>query len=774
MLGTWGGASQKIRPLVRKVFVALFVAQLFVWAAAVRWFDQGAKSSNGNSNDKIGDAQLPYCAVTTTIFEPNEAINDVLRSVVSKLFVVGDFKTDSDLWDEFERRNPKVEFLSPERQSQLGFSIIRHIPWNHFARKSIGYLRAVQAKCVNIFDFDDDNHLTEMHLERVWNATGKKVEIKHHILNPYPYFGPLDGNKNEKLPRIWPRGFPLQFISDPETANVDSYATPENAWHERVAVIQSLADHNPDVDAVYRMTQRLPIDFTRKGEVLLAPAGVFMPWNSQATLLTQKAFFSLLLPASVPGRVSDIWRSYIGTRLLWDTEYASVAACSAMVKQYRNPHSYMQDFLDERDLYAKVDDLLFKLSGWTSDKHSTLANAYLDLVKLLVRESFLAKSDLKLAQAWVRDLRKLGYEWPAFRSDRISAFTPQTRKVVDDRFVSGTPTAQDANESIKVDFVLSTRFQDRALYEERLRLHLRMFADPNVYSITLVLDDDVDANHDWSAQIRNSSSHFLETIKYASLPDDHVELFDGVGRGFQKSRGYDRNQWNNFHSDVYSNERSRIVAVVDSDTCIHTFITPEDYLTKDGKIILHATAGGSHWAAGDSLALGFVPEYDLMWTDIFPIFFWRDTFEHVRKEIGDRLGNGSFASAFKKFNRALYSQFNIIGNWALQHDPGRYEVVVHASEEHGRSVDRLTLGAHKEHGWCSDRDVFIDGCKTAFGDEGHSSTTKLNFKAHADRVSLYTRSMEKSVHTAMKASCSEFLNRWRGISCNQNYECRTT
>jgi len=772
MSGVWFFSLRKKRSAKRKAFEACFVAQLFAWAAASRWLDDG--SSNGNEHEKSGDAQLEYCAVTTTIFEPNEAITQVLRSDVSKLFVVGDFKTDADLWDEFERRNPKVEFLSPERQRQLRFSIVRHIPWNHFARKSIGYLRAVQAKCVNIFDFDDDNHLTQMRLERVWNATAKKVEIEHHVLNPYPYFGPFAAAQNQRPPRIWPRGFPLQFISDPETANVDGHATPENVWHERVAVIQSLADHNPDVDAVYRMTQQLPIDFTRKEEVLLAPVGVFMPWNSQATLLTQKAFFSLLLPASVPGRVSDIWRSYIGTRLLWDTEYASIAACSAMVKQFRNPHSYMQDFLDEQDLYTKVDELLFKLASWTSERHRTLPDAYLDLIKLLVQESFLEKSDFKLAKAWVRDLHELGYKWPTFRRDRISAFTPQGRRVVDDRFVSGSPTAQDLNDAIKVNFVLSTRVQDRALYEERLRLHLRMFADPHVYSITLVLDDDVDENHEWSAQIRNSSSHFVEFIAYASLPEDHVELFDGIGRGYQKSRGYDRNQWNNFHSDLYAQRGSRIIAVVDSDTCIHTFITPEDYLTKDGKIILHATAGGSHWAAGDSIALGFVPEYDLMWTDIFPIFFWRDTFQHVREEIGDRLGNGSFATAFKKFNRALYSQFNIIGNWALQHEPARYEVVVHASEEHGRSVDRLTLGAHKEHGWCSERDVFIDSCKTAFGQAGDQSMTKLKFDAHADRVSLYTRNMEKTVYAAMKTSCMDFLNRWRGISCNQHYECRTT
>jgi hypothetical protein len=44
----------------------------------------------------------------------------------------------------------------------------------------------------------------------------------------------------------------------------------------------------------------------------------------------------------VHGRVSDIWRSYIVQRLLWDAGYA-VAFAPPLVVQKRGPHNYLAD-----------------------------------------------------------------------------------------------------------------------------------------------------------------------------------------------------------------------------------------------------------------------------------------------------------------------------------------------------------------------------------------------------------------------------------------------
>ncbi len=45
----------------------------------------------------------------------------------------------------------------------------------------------------------------------------------------------------------------------------------------------------------------------RYGPVAL-PRGTLAPTNAQACVHLQDAFFATLLPTSVPGRVSDIWR----------------------------------------------------------------------------------------------------------------------------------------------------------------------------------------------------------------------------------------------------------------------------------------------------------------------------------------------------------------------------------------------------------------------------------------------------------------------------------
>ena len=68
-----------------------------------------------------------------------------------------------------------------------------------------------------------------------------------------------------------------------------------------------------------------------------------MPYNAQSTLHAHEGLWSLLLPCSVHGRVSDIWRSYIAQRLFWDVGL-SLAFVGAHVNQFRSPHNYLADF----------------------------------------------------------------------------------------------------------------------------------------------------------------------------------------------------------------------------------------------------------------------------------------------------------------------------------------------------------------------------------------------------------------------------------------------
>ena len=305
--------------------------------------------------------------VTTTIFAPTPAARrfcgtKFLPGVQTKLVAVGDQKTPHDAWHEFAKSSLQIVYLSPDKQLALPFSSVKLLPWNHFGRKNVGFLYALHKGAEWIFDFDDDNVLNSQvanMLPPVMLGAAPSypmAETRHHLFNPYFHFQPqresAAAGAAETAERvfIWPRGFPLDRIRDNRTYHLHATAAVEQ---QRVQVFQSLADHNPDVDAIYRMTRSLPVHFRRARTACAVPRGTFAPFNAQALLARSGAMWGLLLPVTVPGRVSDIWRSYLLQRLLWDTN-ASIAFTSSWVTQYRNPHSYMDDFESEADLYAKV------------------------------------------------------------------------------------------------------------------------------------------------------------------------------------------------------------------------------------------------------------------------------------------------------------------------------------------------------------------------------------------------------------------------------------
>ena len=73
-----------------------------------------------------------------------------------------------------------------------------------------------------------------------------------NVLNPYPFLGCPE-------PVCWPRGFPLENILDVENVNLMC----NNDMKTNFGVLQSLADHEPDVDAIYRLTRGTPFSFNK-------------------------------------------------------------------------------------------------------------------------------------------------------------------------------------------------------------------------------------------------------------------------------------------------------------------------------------------------------------------------------------------------------------------------------------------------------------------------------------------------------------------------------
>jgi len=140
-------------------------------------------------------------------------------------------------------------------------------------------------------------------------------------------------------------------------------------------------------------------------------AGTMMPYNAQATLHSYEALWGLLLPISVHGRVTDIWRAYFTQRLLWDVG-SRIAFSTPWVTQYRNAHNYLADFNSELPLYQQSGALIDALLHWRP-KAPTLPGRLEELYVLMYEMNLLGLEDVRLAQAWLADLVRIGYRFPA-------------------------------------------------------------------------------------------------------------------------------------------------------------------------------------------------------------------------------------------------------------------------------------------------------------------------------------------------------------------------
>ena len=135
-------------------------------------------------------------------------------------------------------------------------------------------------------------------------------------------------------------------------------------------------------------------------------AGTMMPYNAQATLHHYDALWGLLLPCTVHGRVTDIWRAFFTQRLLWDIGYR-LAFSTPWVTQYRNVHNYLADFNSETPLYQQAGALVEALRAWRPSSAS-LPGRLEELYILMYEYGILGEADVRLAQAWLVDLVQVG------------------------------------------------------------------------------------------------------------------------------------------------------------------------------------------------------------------------------------------------------------------------------------------------------------------------------------------------------------------------------
>jgi len=344
--------------------------------------------------------------VITTIFDATDLVKQLSQLEGWCTVVAGDKKGPAK--DSYNL--PNIVFLDVEAQEKLPYTLIQKLQWNHFSRKNVGFLFALEHGARIVFDCDDDNPMKEnagkpvpppIDFQTV-NSEMPAVDNSHALWNPYPLWNQTNF--------MWPRGYPLDLIRTTETQR--GPATGKYEATKKVVVLQSLADNDPDVDGIFRLTRPLPHFFASSPAAVALPEGVMAPYNAQACLFLEDALWSLLLPVTVHGRVSDIWRSYFTQRVLWWAGMR-IAMAAPFVTQYRNAHNYLADFQSENPLYLQSGELVKRLNAWSpSSASKNVADVMEELIIDMYEHNIVEAGDVEATQAWIGDLISIGYKFP--------------------------------------------------------------------------------------------------------------------------------------------------------------------------------------------------------------------------------------------------------------------------------------------------------------------------------------------------------------------------
>lgn len=330
--------------------------------------------------------------VITSIAAPNPVLRKCAEGAKQhdfRFIVMGDVISPPDFYID------GCDFYQIEEQEKLPFKLAKILPKKHYGRKNLGYLLA--RNCDLIIETDDDNFPRD----EFWAQRERMIEAE--VLLNKGWFNVYESFSKE---RIWPRGFPLENIQE-ENAEKQKHIKfkrdPNKKTPSLCPIQQGLADENPDVDAVYRMTMKLPIDFDKEDSLALG-AGTWCPFNSQNTTWFKEAFPLMYLPSYCSFRMTDIWRSFVAQRIAWTCGW-NISFHNSTVWQERNAHNLLKDFADEVPGYLNNSKICkdleaLDLRNGTANLTENLMRCY----KMLTANKYIGEAELPLVEAWINDI----------------------------------------------------------------------------------------------------------------------------------------------------------------------------------------------------------------------------------------------------------------------------------------------------------------------------------------------------------------------------------
>lgn len=322
--------------------------------------------------------------VITSIFNPTEAVIKFSKLNDYRLIVVGDKKTPED-WN-----CENVDYISVLQQEKLNFKLVKVLPYNHYCRKMLGYLKAIQNGANYIIDTDDDNIPKDNWSFPEFEGQYDCITKGEGFVNIYQLY---------TKQKIWPRGLPLKLI------NTQFELEKKLEVKEcKVGIWQGLADEDPDVDAIYRLTNDEACYFEER-EPVVCGQSIISPFNTQNTIIRKELFVLMYLPTYVTFRFTDILRGLVAQPIMWLYGY-QLGFVNATVVQKRNPHDYMKDFISEIPMYEYCENVIELVSNSISKSESIETNLY-NAYNSLLKEGIVCEMELKVLETWLLDIKSI-------------------------------------------------------------------------------------------------------------------------------------------------------------------------------------------------------------------------------------------------------------------------------------------------------------------------------------------------------------------------------
>jgi hypothetical protein len=326
------------------------------------------------------------CIIITTINASTQTIDNHISNPNYDVIIVGDKKTPDCYY------NMNCIYLDIKKQHELFPEISKLIPYNHYARKNIGYLYAIQNNYNIIYETDDDNIPLE-HFDDNLNFDNDNIQLIEQPdcewINIFKYF------TNNAW--IWPRGYPLSLIQKENKPNF--IIKPTNI---KPSIINGLVKNDPDVDAIFRLTNNSNNNITWEDnkKIVISNKNICV-FNTQNTFWVDKDIFCLLLiPSSVSFRYCDILKGIIANVFL-RTKNKNIAYISPNVIQLRNEHNLITDFRSEYSMYITNENILNYIYD-DIDNTKNDKELMLQIYKNLLNNNVITDLDMLICNEWLK------------------------------------------------------------------------------------------------------------------------------------------------------------------------------------------------------------------------------------------------------------------------------------------------------------------------------------------------------------------------------------